>query len=159
MELKPTYSKNGEKRSYYLGEDGNEYFIYHDERTGYTIREMNKDDVISWYDTMRVQKGQQIYPLERVINLARVSQKVEKMTGESLEKTMLILNPNNEIIGEMDFTEKKAKANLEVYLKDEMTVKLKGRKIVELIKRMNTSEFLYDEIWMENAQQGLVRIV
>ena len=92
--------------------------------------------------------------------MAKVSQQVEKMIGESLEKTMLVLNPKNEIVGELDFTEKDGvKAELQIFLKDEKTVKLKGFKVIELIKRMNISERLYDEIWTENTNHNMMRII
>lgn len=160
MELKPTYNKYGEQRAYYIGKDGEEYFMYQDERTGYIIREMNKEDVQTWYDTMEIGKNRHQTPIERAIDMAKVSQQVEKMIGESLEKTMLVLNPKNEIIGELDFTEKDGvKAELQIFLRDEKTVKLKGFKVIELIKRMNISERLYDEIWTENTNHNMMRII
>lgn len=160
MELKPTYNARGEKRAYYIGEDGEEYFMYKDERTGYSIREMNKDDVIPWYDAMKMDENQRKTPMERAITLASVTQKVEKMIGgESIEKTMLILDPKGTIIGELDFTGNEvARADLQIFFKDEETIKTKGDTILELIRRMNSLEKLYDEIWVEHTTKGSVRI-
>lgn len=160
MELKPTYNAKGEKRAYYEGEDGNEYFVYHDKKTGYTIRQMNKDDVAPWYDVMVVQTGRRTSLLDRAITMARVRKKIENMIpGESLEKAMIILNPNNKIIGEIDFFEKEpGNAYMQIFLKDEKTVKQKGEKVIEMIQRMEASEFLYDEIWMEHMNGNSIRI-
>jgi len=159
MELKPTYNERGEQRAYYIGEDGEEYFMYRDERTGYTIREMNKDDVVPWFNAMKAPEHKSIFPINRMIYLAKVSQKVEEMLGESTEKTMLVLNPKDEIIGELDFTENEpAKAKLQIFLKDEKTVQLKGTRVVDLIRRMNINERLYDEIWLENDKKDVIRL-
>lgn len=160
MKLKPTYNDRGEKRTYYMGEDGNEYFMYHDELTGYTIREMNKDDVLPWFKAIKEPELKVVIsPMNRVIYFAKLSEKIESMIGESTEKTMLVLNPKNEIIGELDFTEKNpGDANLQVFLKDEKTIKMKGSRVVEVIRKMNESERLYDEIFLENDKGQIVRL-
>lgn len=151
MELKPTYNGKGEKRPYYIGEDGKEYFMYQDERTGYIIREINKDDIIPLFNAIKSQEVKKLSPMNKAVYLAKVKQKVEEMLGESEEKTMLVLNTKNEIIAQLDFTENEpAKANLQIYVRDQRTLKVKGRKIMELTMKMVNSEKVYDEVWMEN---------
>lgn len=159
MKLKPTYNAKGEKRAYYLGEDGEEYFMYQDERTGYTIREMNKDDVIPWFEEIKQPEVKNIHPVNRAIYLAKVRQKVDEMIGESIEKTMLIYNPKNEIIGQLDFTENEpGNAKLQIYLKNQKTIQLKGARVIELVRKMNASERLYDEIWLEDDKKNIIKL-
>ena len=161
MELKPTYNKKGEQRAYYIGDDGREYFMYKDKRTGYIIREMSKDDIDDWFETMKCENPL-LSPMQKAISKALVAQQVEKMIEEdSFEKTFLIINPKNEIIGSIDFTECKeqpGKANIEISLRDKRTVELKRRKIIELIKRMIDYEKVYDELWIESTDHDMMRI-
>lgn len=158
MKLTPTYNAKGEQRSYYEGEDGREYFMYKD-RTGYTIREMNKDDVEPWYKEMKMQGNMRIAPMQKVIYLAKVSQKLDSMIGESLEKTMLVINPQNQIVGEIDFQEdENSEAIAQVFLKDEKTIKYKGSQIIQILQRMNATEKLYDGLWLENDNNQKIRI-
>ncbi len=158
MKLTPTYNARGEQRAFYEGEDGREYFMYQD-RTGYTVREMNKDDVEPWYNAMKIQENMRIAPMQKVVYLAKVSQKVDEMIGESMEKTMLVINPQNQIIGEIDFQEdEKCEAIAQVFLKDKETVKSKGSKVIQILQRMNATERLYDALWLENEKSEKVRI-
>ena len=81
MELKPTYNKKGEQRAYYIGDDGREYFMYEDKRTGYIIREMSKDDIDDWFKAMKCENSI-LSPMQKVINKALVAQQVKKMIEE-----------------------------------------------------------------------------
>lgn len=161
MKLEPMYNERGKQRNYYIGEDGQEYFVYHDKMTGYTIREMNKDDVIPWFEQMKVKEAKgPISPVNKMIYLASVREKVEKMIAAgSLEQTMLVLNPKNKIVGQLDFTEREPGVGyIEIALRDEKTVELKGSRIIEMIIKMNWSEKLFDQIFLENQAGVFVKI-
>ena len=76
-----------------------------------------------------------------------------------MERTMLLLNPAGELIGEADFTEKDlAKAKVEVFLKDQSLVVNKGCKITDVLKRLILNTTLYDELWAESISGRLMRI-
>lgn len=149
MKFKELYNDRKEKRSYVLGEDKKEYFFYHD-RTGYTVREMSKDDVNEWFDVMKKNDKAHTNPIQMAICKAAVCSKVEQMINEgSKERTMLIFNPAGELIGSMDFTEmENCKAGVEIYIKDQETINRKGENIVNMIKRMQQNERIYDEIFL-----------
>lgn len=160
MKLEQLLNEKGEKRPYLLGEDGREYFFYED-RTGYVIRELNKDDVPEWYKVMKEEGGKiKTQPVQRAIDIASVKAKADQMAVEgSKERTMIIYNPAGELIGEGDFTEKDfAKAKVEVFLRDESLVTSKGYKITEVLKRLILNTALYDELWSESISGSLMRI-
>lgn len=160
MKLEQLYNEKGEKRPYLLGEDGREYFFYKD-RTGYVVREINKDDVTEWYRVMKEECGKiRVQAKRRAFDIAAVKAKADQMAVEgSKERTMLLLNPAGELIGEADFTEKDlAKAKVEIFLKDQSLVVNKGCKITDVLKRLILNTALYDELWAESISGSLMRI-
>ena len=160
MKFKPTYDKNGKQRVIFEGEDGLEYFIYND-RTGYTIREMTKDDIPNWYDALniRMRVPEALKPLK----LAQVDTRLEQQQKEEVQgRTLLIFNPKNEIVGELQFEpdiERIAVARVWITLSNMALVKTKGVKIVKMLERMIKTTGYYDEVWAVNATDQLTKIV
>ena len=159
MKFKETFNARGEKRPYFLGEDGREYFIYHD-RTGYVIRDMCNDDIDAWLSAMRNNKG--LSAIQVAVQKAAISQKLEKDldSTDSLERIMVIFNPSGELIGSIDVTEKELSGScrISLYLKNPGVIKMKGKRVLEIIERMNNEERLYDEIWIEDTTRNFMRI-
>lgn len=82
MKLEQLYNEKGEKRPYLLGEDGREYFFYKD-RTGYVVREINKDDVPEWYRVMKEECGKiRVQAKRRAFDIAAVKAKADQMAVE-----------------------------------------------------------------------------
>lgn len=160
MKFTELYKENGEKRVIYLGEDGLDYFIYHD-RTGYVIREMTKDDIIDWYDALniRMRVPEALKPLK----LAQVDTRLEQQQKEEVQgRTLLIFNPKNEIVGELQFEpdiERIAVARVWITLSNRDLIKNKGAKIVKMLERMIKTTGYYDEVWAVNATDQLTKIV
>lgn len=159
MKFQETFNKNGEKRSYYLGEDGREYLIYQD-RTGYVIRDMCNEDIEEWLSVMIGYKGASL--LEIALQKASISSKIEKSLddNDSLERTMVILNPAGQLIGSIDFTEQEDGSGCKImlFLENQKIVDTKGKRVLEVLMRMNKQENLYDELWMENSEKELIQI-
>ena len=159
MKLMQTYNDRGEKRPYCIGEDGNEYFVYHF-KNGYTIREMNSEDVREWYKVMKEENGIKKEPLQKAIEMALISKKVEESLGGSLEKSFLVFSPDGNLLGEMDFFEEKgtAIAMVELYMRNSKTCITKGMKCFELLARMNNDIKLYDELWTIDIRNQRIKI-
>ena len=160
MKFEELYNKKGEKRPYYLGEDGRNYFIYTD-RTGYVIRDMCNDDIDNWLSVMGNNK--KLSPVQIAIQKAFISQRIEKELddNDSLERTMVVFNPSGQLIGSVDFIESEendGKCKVTVYLKDEKLLESKGKRVLEVLVRMQNQEKLYDSLWMEDEKERQIRL-
>lgn len=160
MKFKELYDNKGEKRSYCLGEDGREYFIYID-RTGYVLRDMCNDDIDEWLSVMTNERC--ISSVQRAIQKAYISQKIEKELDDdgSLERTMVIFNPSGQLIGSIEFTEIEGgdgSCEISLFLKDEKILKSKGKRVLEVLVRMQNQEKIYDSLWMMDKEKNQIRI-
>ena len=161
MKFTETFNQHGQKRCYYLGEDNKEYFFYHD-RTGYTIRDMCKDDVDEWLWVMHGDEIKNLSRVEMALNRAMVRDKIEKaMMEDSMIKIMVIFNPANKLIGGITVAEgmgkpgKGTKGVGTIRLENPKIIKSKGSRVIEAIQRMNATEKMYDQMWLTNGESEI----
>lgn len=152
--FKPSYTNDGKLREYYFeGDNGQDYFIYKD-RTGYTLRDMSKEDIIPWCEALKIRNN--IPPKFMPVKLAQVDKQIEKQQNEEeLGRTLLIFNPKEEMIGEMQFTvneEKTGSSKVAITLLNTTIVKTKGSKILLVIQRMLEQTRLYDEVFVQSSK-------
>lgn len=156
IQLKPQEKEDGTLRTYYLDDDGNEYFRYED-RTGYIIREASKKDTEEWFEELEnAQHDYDNVPIYvRVVIKAKFSETAEACVGEEKEhKVMFIYNPAQEMIGIMHITEEeKSVAKIEMSVKNQWTIDAKGNKILSVVKRMWKNTLMYDRMYMLNAKK------
>lgn len=157
MKFQEMFNEKGKKRPYVLGEDGREYFYYKD-RTGYVLRDMCNEDIDEWLSVMKDSRG--LTPLQIAIQKAAISQTIEKELDDnnSLSKTMIVLDPKGQLIGNIDFAENNGKGKMQLFLRDQKLVDTKGARVLEIVIRMNRQEHRYDELYIENTGKELIRV-
>ena len=119
---------------------------------------MCNEDIDEWLSVMKDCRG--FTPLQIAIQKAAISQTIERELDDnnSLSKTMIVLDPKGQLIGNIDFTENNGKGSMGLFLKDPRTIKKEGSRVLDAIIRMNHQEHLYDELYIENTGKELIRV-